>query len=232
MILTCPECQTRYLADSAGFMPSGRTVRCSNCEHTWFQPGPDDTPKHATVEEVETQLVSGGATSEMVAGTRRGMGARLGVAAGGVVILAFVGLLIGGFVYRNDVVKRWPYAKEVYAVLHVPVVTDPMTFINFREFREVENSTVSLGVEGEIKNNTDQPMKVPDVLISLLDDEGAVLDRWQYAPGEVVLSPGERHEFRTKRENPPAKASRLKLEFASNPEPDAAAANSPTTPEH
>lgn len=39
MILTCPECATRYEIDSAKFPAAGRKVRCKKCSHVWFQPG-------------------------------------------------------------------------------------------------------------------------------------------------------------------------------------------------
>lgn len=37
LILTCPECATRYVAKTEGFDPPGRNVRCSRCDHMWFQ---------------------------------------------------------------------------------------------------------------------------------------------------------------------------------------------------
>ena len=40
MILTCPECATRYEADAAKFPVAGRKVRCAKCGHVWHQPGP------------------------------------------------------------------------------------------------------------------------------------------------------------------------------------------------
>jgi len=40
MILTCPECSTRYQAKDTAFLPSGRRVRCAKCGHSWHQDPP------------------------------------------------------------------------------------------------------------------------------------------------------------------------------------------------
>ena len=42
MILTCPNCATRYQADAAKFQPAGRNVRCAKCSHVWHQDAPSD----------------------------------------------------------------------------------------------------------------------------------------------------------------------------------------------
>jgi len=48
MILTCPNCDTRYSVDGAKFPAAGRTVRCAKCGHSWHQaaeaPEPEQDP--------------------------------------------------------------------------------------------------------------------------------------------------------------------------------------------
>jgi predicted Zn finger-like uncharacterized protein len=41
MIITCPACSTRYDVPEGAIGAEGRTVRCAQCRHSWFQPGPE-----------------------------------------------------------------------------------------------------------------------------------------------------------------------------------------------
>ncbi len=38
MIVSCPECETRFKTSAKAIGPNGRTVRCANCNSTWFVP--------------------------------------------------------------------------------------------------------------------------------------------------------------------------------------------------
>lgn len=57
MRLVCPNCDAQYEVDDAVIPASGRDVQCSNCGHTWFQPGAY-VPAEDTVTAPETPDVA------------------------------------------------------------------------------------------------------------------------------------------------------------------------------
>jgi predicted Zn finger-like uncharacterized protein len=51
MILQCPECSTRYLVPDSAIGTEGRTVRCANCKHSWFQAAAPDVEDALEIPE-------------------------------------------------------------------------------------------------------------------------------------------------------------------------------------
>jgi predicted Zn finger-like uncharacterized protein len=52
MILVCPQCATRYIVPDTAIGPSGRSVRCAACKHSWFEEGVALSPREEMVPEM------------------------------------------------------------------------------------------------------------------------------------------------------------------------------------
>lgn len=52
MIIICPECSTRYVVADASIGEEGRTVKCANCAHQWFQGAPEQKGFHKYRDEM------------------------------------------------------------------------------------------------------------------------------------------------------------------------------------
>ena len=53
MILTCPECGTKYVVKDDAIPEGGRKVRCASCKHSWHQ-DPDAAPAEGPAADAET----------------------------------------------------------------------------------------------------------------------------------------------------------------------------------
>ncbi|MEI7669680.1 MAG: zinc-ribbon domain-containing protein, partial [Pseudomonadota bacterium] len=51
MIITCPECNTRYTVPENAFGDTGRDFRCTNCDYNWYEPSPFQKPKELVEEK-------------------------------------------------------------------------------------------------------------------------------------------------------------------------------------
>jgi predicted Zn finger-like uncharacterized protein len=213
MILTCPACNTRYLADSEGFEPNGRSVRCTNCSHSWFQEAPQDGPKAVVVEDVETHVVRSGWPSAAAPTHSAPRERRVAPLLIGLLLAVAVlgGLLGAAYVYRDQVVRAWNPAQGLYAVIGIDVSTSGLSFRNTSYSRIVEEGVPVLVVEGILVNETDAPLAFRDVRASLRNSESVELDAWTFSAGEGMLEAGGMQIFETRRSNPPANAFDLEL---------------------
>lgn len=140
MILSCPNCATRYVLDPAKLRPLGRTVRCARCGHTWHEEAPPftlDELDAATPPATSTDQADDtagfrphtAATPPDMAGDqpadhqRRNLPAlpterQWGTVAGWAGLVLFVATVIGSvLLFPAEISRAWPPAKRLYDVL-------------------------------------------------------------------------------------------------------------------
>jgi predicted Zn finger-like uncharacterized protein len=226
MILTCPECATRYQTDAAAFQPSGRKVRCAKCGHVWFQepepaeieivpPAPQPEPPHAEPVRAAYAPAVEPSYEEAPPAARRLPLDRIALAAGWAGLAVAV-LAIGwsAVSYRQEIATLWPQSSSLYSALGLKVNARGIAFSGVSRRYETEDDQVVLAVSGDIVNVSRRELPVPPVRVTLTGGDARELYHWSFTPDATTLKPGQSVHFLTRLSNPPGAARHLQLQFA------------------
>jgi len=234
MILTCPQCATRYQADAAKFMPAGRNVRCAKCGHMWHQEAPAaemgppeeivavDEPPPAPVAAppvprptafAPNPVIARAPVAEPRAPSQWPM--RVAVGAGWLGLVAIV-LLIGwsALTYRQQIAALWPQSASLYHAVGLKANPTGIDIQDVTYHRGSEAGQSVLAVTGILTNATSRELPVPQIRVALIDDDRHELYHWTFVPGVMTLRPGQSAKFVTRLSNPPSGARHFELRFA------------------
>jgi predicted Zn finger-like uncharacterized protein len=207
MILTCPQCSTRYHVDAKSIGAPGRSVRCASCGNRWLAKPPADAPQALELDPTDSRLwpVGGAAAAP------RGSSASLvGWLIGVLVILIVASAVIG----RNEIVAGFPASATLYQKLGLPVTLQlGLQFEGVVSRRLEEGGVAVLVVEGAVVNVTDQQRPVPPIRITLLDGGGRRLQQELFQAEDTQLDGGGKTTFSGRLVNPPSQARNFSITF-------------------
>jgi len=236
MNLTCPACGTRYRVEQQDLGgPSGRTVRCANCGHTWHQAPPDGKPSEEKPQIGPAAEASAPPRGEPRLGNppeplwgpsfegplrQRAMPApgtgRRAPTLSWVVPIVLV-LLLGlavllGIVARGRVAAIWPSAARLYAWIGHPVEASAPGLVigKVAPTRTADGLTIA----GEIVNLGSTPREVPRLRLALQDSGGKEIQFEIVDPPKALLQPGEAAHFETPFPAPVDAATGVVVTFA------------------
>ncbi|HEY3777412.1 MAG TPA: DUF3426 domain-containing protein [Rhizomicrobium sp.] len=226
MILTCPECQTRYQTDPAQFPREGRKVRCAKCGHIWHQTAPEpeheSPPVAAAAVQAESRSADFASFNRSTAAdegkpqrTRRSWAERLGLLAGWTTLAVVIGL-IGWttFRFREDIATLWPQSSSIFATFGVALNAHGLSIDNTSYRRETANGQPVWIVTGKLVNRSAHDLVVPPVRVALTDGARRELYHWTVRPPQRILKPGQILGFSARIPSPPAGAREVQLGFA------------------
>jgi predicted Zn finger-like uncharacterized protein len=217
MIITCPDCATRYHLDPVALTPAGRTVRCASCGHRWQARPPADAPMllQAAVQAPAPEPVALRRPGLPPQRAPRRSATRLVVSLA-VVFVAVLGA--GGILGRDEIIAVFPASAEVYAKLGLPVATGfGLEFEDISSQRFAERGVSILVVEGRIVNVSGQERAVPPVRVSLLDGSGRPLQEERFQPKVEVLRAGGTTSFLGRVVDPAEQAQNFSVTFDVDP---------------
>lgn len=228
MILTCPECASRYFVDDARVGPNGRIVRCAGCGHSWRAGAPAEAPLALSAPAAPEPQREAPLPERIRAEALEKKKSRQAVAAGvawAVIGAGFAALAVGAVLFRVDVVRLWPKTASAYALARLPVNPTGLAIENIQGQPTLISGHAALMVSGVERNVASDTRPAMPVRVVLLDKSGRHLASRVYAAPATLLPAGAVKAFTVNFLDPPQGITAANVEFDfSAPRPSSAKA--------
>ena len=246
MILTCPECASRYFVEDSKVGSAGRVVRCASCGNRWTARSEEpldlfedpETPTLASQAEAldgasETLAAEGdeppvsalpGEELPKVFRARADAERRLREATATGVIWAGMAaamavVVVAALIFRIDVVKILPGSAGAYAAVGLPVNTVGLVIdrASIKAQPSMQDGHAVVIVTGSIRNITEHEVLSPPLRVELLSKDDKRVAGQLAAAADAKIPPGEVRHFSITFLDPPRSAKDLQIGFATEP---------------
>lgn len=203
MILSCPDCATRFLVNEALLEPHGRKVKCAKCQHVWFQEPP---AQEESINELEQELPKVEDIPEAVRPIPEGSGLPIVADEDGFSILRVAAVFVGMIFlvtallipFKESVVHVWEPSAKLFETFGIPVMVDAEG-IAIEDIKAIETIKEAQGVvivSGFLRNTVDEHRKVLPLNVSLWGARGdEPLETFSFETDFSILNPGQSSKF-------------------------------------
>lgn len=244
MILTCPQCATRYFLPDVQVGREGRAVKCTACGKIWradgvpppppepepepeleapstpshhFEPPPpDDFPDPEEEFAAAAQRRAEILREKKADAERKQRQAAVITAAVWAGVAAAIALSVSlAVIFRIQVVRWWPGTASAYAALGMPVNASGLLLDKVQAAPAIVEGQRSLMVTGVLTNASAAPRPAPAFRVNILDKAGkALAQRVIRTAPSAALKVGEARRFQLQIDDPPAGAVDVELSLA------------------
>jgi predicted Zn finger-like uncharacterized protein len=242
MILTCPECATRYFLPDVQIGSGGRKVKCAQCGAIWREfsqaepqavdragetapaasfvaPPPVSAPEPQP--EDDDAFSPGAARRADILREKKALAERKAKQAATVTAAVWAGLaaavallLVLAGVFREEAVKLLPGMASAYAAVGLPVNAAGLLIEKVHAAPSMLEDHRALMVTGALRNVAGAPTAVPAFRVDVLDKAGRPLDHKIIQIAAPPLKVGETRLFSLGVADPPAGYQDVAVTFA------------------
>jgi len=209
MILTCPECSTRYMAKDGTIGPNGRSVKCARCDSVWFVSGTD--PDALALQDNETVLIEAEQESDPQAdlpfeapipapstigahvllrdkadAEKLSKRMRLIRSIWAVPLICVLGAGAWAYLKRQTIVDQHPKAATLYQAIGLNVKTGGLDIDQVRSETLLVDGRPVLRVTGQVKNLRRTAQIVPLIEMRLENRSGETVADWFVEIGQIA----------------------------------------------
>jgi predicted Zn finger-like uncharacterized protein len=131
-----------------------------------------------------------------------------------VAAVTFLLALIGcGVAFRTEIVRQFPDLAGAYAALGLGVNVVGLEFRDVTTLVTLRGGSRFMQVDARIYSVAARNVKLPPVVVTLLDANDTPLYQWSVAPAAEALNPGEVVDFSAQLNAPPLAATQVRLTF-------------------
>ena len=244
MILTCPECASRYFVDDSKVGSAGRVVRCAACGNRWTarnedaldlfnepsasdlsaEPNltsldglsnPADDPE-TPVNELPGEELPKVFRARADAERRLKEAKTTGIVWGGMVAVMVV-ILVAAGVFRMNVAHLWPSTAGAYAFARMPVNNVGLEIEDLKAEPTMQDGHAAIIITGVLRNITDRPVAAPPLRVALLNEDGKRVSGKLAAAADPLIPSSQTRHFAVTMLDPPRSANTLEIGFALEP---------------
>lgn len=202
MIITCPECDARFVLPEKALGPEGRRLRCGQCRHIWYKVPPKNEPED--VKQLEAARDALRKQAEKAVKQTSGQKVYLPALQTparfahewAIFSICFIVLIAATlYLFGPTIIYKYPFTQPVYETFGI-VPTEGVKLYDTKIEKIKQYGQDSLSVSGVIANESEFIRYVPNLQIIQQNSAGAVLDKSVLASGFPELAPGAETDYR------------------------------------
>ena len=221
MIIICSNCNTKYSISKRILGKNGKKVKCSNCEHKWYQKIDIIKKKGVEVISLKEQQIEKNFVNEEIDDTKVFSSETIKKKSNSFLYLFILAILIL-FIYLNEQYFKYPIKDYFFNLIKKEFLINNQNKNSFnlvlnqieKEVNILHNNQRIIKVFGKISNTSNtENYKIPKLQATLIDNKNNIITTWFFNTEQENLGPQESLNFNTSYIHDSEDIADIKIEF-------------------